>query len=137
MAAAAASLDDRIGDYASLVGLVLTLITLFTSQRADAVRRLPQTASLKRADFTTEVLLDSLLAVATLLLFLTGLPLFLDSLRDLHPLRDQGALRDAFVIVWALIPFLVLWQGTLVLRARAARKKWEHDHNWRATKRWW
>jgi len=124
-AAASEDLNQRIGDFAGLVGLVLVLITLFTSQRQEALRQLTASPQTSREPFTRELLLDGLLALTTVLLFLSGLPLFVDSASPFHPRSHDGPLRIAFLIVWALLPFLVIWQARLAWGARAARQDWD------------
>jgi len=109
-------LDSRITDFASLVGLVLVLLTLFTGQRASTLRELTHSADAKRADGVQELILDVVLVIVTLLLFLAGLPIAIDAVGHLHPLAFSGPLRGAFVITWVLLPGLFLWQGVLAVK---------------------
>jgi uncharacterized membrane protein len=122
------SLNDRIGDFAGLVGLVLVLITLYTTQRGDALDALEAAAGRGRAEYTRHMWLTIALVVVTVLLFAAGLPLFFDAICALHPLRNEGPLRSAFVIVWLLLPVLFVWQGSLAADALQARKQWDSDH---------
>ncbi len=124
--AAPDALNDRIRGFAALVGLVLVLVTLFTSQRNSHIQELRGGTPQKR-DWTTEIWLNSVLAVFTVGLFLAGLPLFIDSAEDLHPLRNAGPLRGAFVLVWLLLIALIVWQCSLAVAALCGRRKWEAD----------
>jgi hypothetical protein len=110
-------LDGRITDFASLVGLVLVLLTLFTSQRATAIRELPASATAHKIDGVQEVVIDAVLVIFTCLLFVVGLPISVDAVKHLHPLAFSGPLRGAFVITWILLPGLAFWQTVLVIRA--------------------
>lgn len=122
------SLNERIGDFADLVGLVLVLVTLFTQQRSAKLSELQQGAIVsKRRIWTTEVYLDAVLLLVTIGLFAAGLPIVIECLTSLHPLRDTGPLRVAFTIVWALLIALIVWQASLALAARAGRGKWDEE----------
>ena len=111
------NLDQRITEYATLIALVLVLFTLFTSQRASTLNGL-DAASTKEPEAKQEVWLDGLLALVTFILFVTGVPLLVDSIKKLHPLAESGPLRGGFTITWLLLIALVFWQLQLWLRAR-------------------
>jgi hypothetical protein len=111
-------LDSRITDFATLVALVLVLLTLFTGQRAAAVLALREGARTKRRDAITELSLDLVLLAATALLFLIGLPIAVDATESLHPLAHSGPLRGAFVVTWLLLVGLVVWQWRILEDAR-------------------
>ncbi len=118
------TLNGRVGDFAALVGLVLVLVTLFTSQRDSRLKELSAAAPTNR-ELTTEVWLNRVLAVFTALLFLAGLPLVLDCIKSLHPLSDSGPLRVAFTMVWLLLIALIGWQCSLAHAACSERKRWK------------
>ncbi len=111
------SLNDEIGSFGGLVGLALALATLFTSWQASALNRLRGEPTPTRGEAWREVAIDAALATATTLVFLAGLPLWVDSVRELHPLADGGPLRSVFVIVWILLVGLIAWQVALVAGA--------------------
>jgi hypothetical protein len=131
--ATASDLNQRIADFAGLVGLVLVLITLFTSQRQQVLDRITATAQKTSQPFTRELLLDLLLGATTTLLFLSGLPLCVDAASPFHPLSHDGPLRVAFLIVWALLPFLVVWQVSLACTACGERSAWKKRHPKKST----
>lgn len=110
-------LDRRITDFASLTGLVLVLLTLFTGQRATTLRELAISPKAKKVEAKQEMVLDAVLAIATGLLFLAGLPVFVETVEHLHSLAFSGPLRGAFLITWLLLPGLIVWQVVLFRRA--------------------
>jgi hypothetical protein len=107
-------LDTRIVDFATLVGLILVLLTLFTGQRASTLRALTVGADTKLSDGIQELVLDIALAIFTVLLFVTGLPIAIAALKAFHPLAYSGPLRGGFVISWGLLIGLMAWQGLLL-----------------------
>jgi hypothetical protein len=115
------SLEDEIGQFGSLVGLLLALATLLTANRASRLAELERAPDFSGGDRARELVLDALLAAVTALVFLGGLPLAVRALRDLHPLAEGGPLRSVFVLAWALLVGLVAWQAGLVLRALRLR----------------
>ena len=117
------SLNDEIGDLAGLVGLLLALVTLLTANRSTALDRLRASATPTRERATTEAALDAGLALVTLLVFLAGLPLWLRTLEALHPLGHGGSVRSVFVVAWALVVPLVLWQVNLARAAWRLRRR--------------
>jgi hypothetical protein len=124
----AESLNERIGDFAALVGVVLVLVTLFTQQRSSRLGDLSGRVVLERRDWTTELYLDTALLLVTVGLFLAGLPIVVEAAKSFHPLRETGPLRGAFALVWALLIALIVWQASLVVRALDGRKKWDEDN---------
>lgn len=118
------SLDTRITDFATLVALVFVLITLFTGQRAAAVVALRQGPATERGDVLTEIWVDLVLIFATALLFLIGLPIVLDAIEHLHPLRYSGPLRGGFIVTWLLLLGLVFWQWRVFHAAHALLAKY-------------
>jgi hypothetical protein len=117
------SLNGEIGEFGSLVGLLLALDALLTANRSSALDRLRASATPTEQRATYETALSAALAVVTALVFLSGLPLWIRAVEDLHPLAHGGALRSVFVLSWLLLVPLVLWQANLAragwrLRAR-------------------
>jgi uncharacterized membrane protein len=117
------SVNDEIGDLASLVGLLLALVTLLTANRSAALDRLRKSPHPTRTEAAWEFALDAGLAVVTALVFLAGLPLWLRTIDSFHPLQDGGAVRSVFVIAWALVVPLVVWQANLARSAWTLRRK--------------
>lgn len=122
--AALETLNERIGDFAALVALVLVLVTLFTSQRSSHIEQMRH-GTPQKGDWTTEIWLNAILAIFTLGLFLTGLPLVIESAEEI---RRDGPLHGAFVLVWLLLIVLVVWQVSLAVAGRDGRKTWEAEH---------
>lgn len=120
-AAPAETLNERIGDFGGLVGIVLVLATLFTQQRSEKRRELIVNSPTE-GDWVVEIFLNVVLAVATICLFAAGLPLVIDSVKGLDPVADTGPLRGAFAIVWVLLIALIAWQVVLAVGACKERK---------------
>lgn len=127
------SLDTQITDYATLIALVLVLLTLFTSQRANRLEAVTNDPDRTEGQATNEIWLDGVLAAVTALLFATGLPLLVESIEDLHPLGDSGPLRGGFTITWLLLVALIIWQVQLWRGARQLRKDIEQGQPARPT----
>jgi hypothetical protein len=109
---------DEIGDLGALVGLLLALVTLFTANRATAIRTLKAAPDLTDRERVREIWLNASLAAVTFLVFLAGLPLVVRALNELHPLAHGGPVRSVFILVWLLLIGLIAWQVSLVLAAR-------------------
>ena len=110
-------LTQEIGSFGSLVGLLLTLATLLTANRAHALAELKQAPNITVTDKFREVTLDASLGVVTALVWLGGLPLAISAATGLHPLASGGPLRSVFVLAWVLLLGLVGWQATLAFKA--------------------
>jgi hypothetical protein len=124
--ATAESLNERIGDFAGLVGLVLVLVTLFTQQRSAKLTELQSGPVVTaRKIWTTELWQSRVLLLVTVALFAVGLPIVVECVGSLDPLNDEGPLRAAFTIVWALLVALIFWQGSIAKAACAERKEWD------------
>jgi hypothetical protein len=115
--AADSTLATQIGDFGALVGLLLTLATLLTANRAAALGDLRSATDITRRQRVTELGLDTSLAATTFLVWLAGLSLAVRSASQLHPLADGGGLRAVFVVTWILLLGLISWQLDLVRRA--------------------
>jgi hypothetical protein len=117
-------LDDTIGSFAGLVGLILTLITLFTGARDASVRSL-ETGILGaggRAHLETERRLCWGLFVVTALLVVAGAPLWARTCAHWSWSSDHS-IRWIFAIVWPLLVPLAIWQ--LQIGRRAHRRATE------------
>jgi hypothetical protein len=117
------TLDNEIGDLAGLVGLLLVLDTLLTANRSTALDRLRASATPTKEKAATELALDASLAIVTLVVFLAGLPLWIRTVDDLHPVRHGGSVRAVFVLAWLLILPLIVWQANLARAAWSLRKR--------------
>ena len=117
------SLDNEIGDLAGLVGLLLVLDTLLTANRSTALDRLRASPTPTKQDAAELAALAASLGVVTLLVFLAGLPLWVRTVGDLHPLRHGGSVRSVFVLAWTLIVPLVVWQANLARGAWVLRRR--------------
>jgi hypothetical protein len=116
------SLDGAVNDFGALVGLILTLITLFTSLRDSEVRALESGAKTTEAvaRLRSEVWLNGGLFVVTVALFATGLPLYVRVAGHFSTSSDHSV-RWAFLIVWPLLLPLAVWQLRIARRAHAAK----------------
>jgi hypothetical protein len=121
---ASLDLDAALSDFATLVGLILTLVTLFTAQRDTEVRTLElgtkTTEAIQR--LTREIWLNRGLAVVTALLFASGLPLYVRVAGDFTT-SSNHSIRWGFLIVWPLLLPLALWQLRIAERARTAKPR--------------
>jgi hypothetical protein len=116
------SLDQRITEYATLIALVLVLLTLFTSQRASRLEAITNDPDKTEDQAKKEKWLDGVIIVVTALLFATGLPLLIESIEHFHPRADSGPLRGGFSITWLLLIALIIWQVQLWRAARQLHK---------------
>jgi hypothetical protein len=112
-----AALTKQISEFGALVGLLLTLATLLTANRAAALTALRQAPKVTGAQRYSELGLDFLLAAFTVLVWLAGLTLAIHAACHLHPLADGGPLRAVFAITWILLLGLIGWQLVLLKRA--------------------
>jgi hypothetical protein len=117
------TLDDRIGDLAALAGFLLVLAAFFAQVQATALRDLRQSATPTRREATRQLAVDVALGLATLVVFLAGLPLWLDAVRHLHPLAASAGVRTVFVVAWLLLLGLAAWQAALAVRVARLRAK--------------
>jgi hypothetical protein len=114
----AADLDQTVRGFSALVALILTLITLFTGTRDAAVRTLEDrvlTGESKR-HLAVEMKLALGLFAITVLLLIAGMPLWVRVWRHWSWSSDHS-IRWVFVIVWALLVSLALWQLNIARRA--------------------
>ena len=115
--AAGSALSTEIGDFGALVGLLLTLATLLTANRAAALTDLRNATDITRRQRVSELGLDAFLVATTFLVWLAGLSLAVRSVGHLHPLAEGGGLRAVFAVTWILLLGLIGWQLDLVRRA--------------------
>ena len=110
------TLDDRIGDLTGLAGFLLALAAFFANAQSRALRDLRRSATPTRAEASRQLAVDAALAVATFVVFLAGLPLWIDAVRHLHPLAASAGVRSVFVVTWVLLLGLVAWLAALATR---------------------
>jgi hypothetical protein len=110
-------LTERIGQASGLIGLLLALVTLFTSEQSralDAERR--RVGGSTRGARRRIVAICTSLAVLTLAALFALAPLVLDVCRAL--VEGEGdPLLIVFALVWLLLVPLVVWQLAIVLGA--------------------
>ena len=116
-------LNAEIGDFGSLVGLLLALDTLLTANRAAALDRLRTSATPTKERAARESALDAALAGVTALVLVAGVPLWIRAVQELHPVAEGGALRSVFVLAWLLLVPLVWWQVGLAVAAWRLRAR--------------
>lgn len=115
------SLDHQIDDAALLATLVLVLLPLFTSTRENAILTLKTASDPKKSDACRQVWILGALTVTTVVVFLAGLPLWVEVLGELSPFDSAGVARSLFAIVWPLLIGLIVWQGSLICKALEVR----------------
>jgi hypothetical protein len=118
----AAGLDDVIGTFGSLAGLILALITLFTGARDASVRALEEgtLTKEKKKHLVAERKLCRWLLLPTFLLLVAGVPLWLRTLTHWSWSTDHSV-RWVFLTVWPLLIPLGLWQRNIARRAEERR----------------
>ena len=114
---------ERIKSFADILGIVLVFLTLFTSQRQDAIRTLWRSRDTEKRDATRELLILATLTTLTVLTTLAGADLFGHAIAHLHPLAAEGSTRSLFSVIWILLLGLVVWQVALLLDAMHLRAK--------------
>jgi hypothetical protein len=106
-------LDGRITDVGNLLGLVLVLLPLFTSQRAAALRMLRRDP--RRDEILTELVVTSGVLIVTSLPIAAGGRLWWDTIMNLHSFGPNGAIRSMFLVALVLLAGLIAWQAKLLL----------------------
>lgn len=119
--AADSALTKEVGDFGALVGLLLTLVTLLTANRATSLADLRKAPDITKGQRLAELALDALLAGTTFVVWLAGLALAVRAVTHLHPLADGGGLRAVFALTWLLLLGLIGWQLDLLRRAYALK----------------
>jgi hypothetical protein len=111
------NLPDQIGQAADLVGLLLALITLFTSDRADRLREERGAEGGPKRQRVRAILGAAVgLASVTLVAVISLLSLAhkgIDALFD----GSAGPVVSVFLLVWVLLIALVVWQVLIVTGA--------------------
>ena len=113
------SLADQVGQAANLLGLLLALVTLFTSEQAKRLAEEREREGGPRAGRLSSVrLMCVALAAVTVgaLLFLG--PLVVDVLATIGD-DDWVAVFGVFLLTYLLLVALLVWQASLGLRSRA------------------
>ncbi|MEA2633421.1 MAG: hypothetical protein QOH92_188 [Chloroflexota bacterium] len=113
------SLSDQVGQASNLVGLLLVLVTLFTSEQA---RRLAEersrTGGPNRSTLQLTLWLSIGLALVTIASIAALEPIVSSVLGTIGTNRF-GPVFAVFVLVWALLFALGAWQISLVFRSRS------------------
>jgi protein-S-isoprenylcysteine O-methyltransferase Ste14 len=111
-------LDEQVAQVASLLGLLLALDTLFTTEQA---RRLTEertrTGGAKRSVLRTTLVTCILLGVVTLAALASLTPLAIDVVGSIGE-ADWEPVFGVFLLTYVLLVGLVAWQILLTIRAR-------------------
>jgi protein-S-isoprenylcysteine O-methyltransferase Ste14 len=111
-------LDEQVAQVASLLGLLLALDTLFTTEQA---RRLTEertrTGGAKRSVLRTTAVTCILLGVVTLAALASLTPLAIDVVRSIGEASWEPVF-GVFLLTYVLLVGLVAWQILLTIRAR-------------------
>lgn len=112
------TLSDQIGQAASLVGLLLALVTLFTSEQSSRLSDEREREGGARAARVRSIRLIccGLGLVTTTSLVLLG-PLVVDVTRAVGE-TEWEPVFGVFLLVYLLLGALLCWQGSLAVRAR-------------------
>lgn len=116
------TLSDQIGKAADLVGLLLALITLFTSNHSERLRRERGAEGGPKRERVNQIL-----AMALGLALTTGLAIAsLASLAWEAALgvwhRTNDPVASVFLLVWLLLVALAVWQVVIALAAYRLRR---------------
>jgi hypothetical protein len=125
---AAQGLSGEVGDAASLLGLVLVLLTLFTSEQArrlDVELAKPQLENRPRIEIQT---ISTVLALFTAAALVGLSRLAGRSIAALH-LSNIDPVLWIFVLTWFLLGGLVVWQASIV--AKCAHTEERRRSRWR------
>jgi hypothetical protein len=117
------TLTDQIGQAANLVGLLLALITLFTSNRSERIQEERRAVGGPRRERLNEILAIGVgLAVVTALATaaLAGLA-HKAVLAVWH--RTDDPVSSVFLLVWLMLGALFVWQVVIVIAAIRLRRE--------------
>jgi hypothetical protein len=117
------AVTDRIGQASSLVGLLLVLVTVFTSEQARALEAERQREGGATPGARRRIMAISLSLVAvTVAALLALVPLLLDVVRAWMA-GHRNPLHIVFALVWLLLAPLSGWQLSIALAARRIGSK--------------
>jgi protein-S-isoprenylcysteine O-methyltransferase Ste14 len=112
-------LDEQVAQAASLLGLLLALDTLFTTEQA---RRLAEertrTGGAKRSALRATLVTCIALAAVTLAALASLTPLAIDVVGTIGGERSWQPVFGVFLLTYVLLIGLVAWQILLTIRAR-------------------
>lgn len=115
------SVRERVADTANLLGLLLVLVTLFTSEQSRVLgEEWQRTGGARTSRLRQVAALCAGLAVITGGAFVSLAPLVLDVLGTCCKGRVDAPLV-VFALVWILLAPLIVWQ--VALTRRAARRR--------------
>jgi hypothetical protein len=111
------TLADQIGQAANLVGLLLALITLFTSNRSERLREERRAVGGPKRERLNEILAAGVgLAVVTAMATAALASLARKAaLAVWH--RTDDPVASVFLLVWLLLIMLIVWQVVIVIAA--------------------
>lgn len=114
--------DQQISDLGSLIALALALVTVFTAQRAQALRERRDIPGKTKLRVFQGSVLDLALFAPTAALTAAALPLARAAVDEGDLFSAEGALRTTFAIVCLLLVGLLAWQLSIGWRTlRQAR----------------
>jgi hypothetical protein len=112
-------LDEQVAQAASLLGLLLALDTLFTSEQARRItEERTRTGGAKRSVLRTTLITCILLGAVTLAALASLTPLAIDVLGTIGDDTDWEPVFGVFLLTYVLLIGLVAWQILLTIRAR-------------------
>ncbi|MGH2474240.1 MAG: hypothetical protein ACRDIL_03165 [Candidatus Limnocylindrales bacterium] len=112
-------LDEQVAQAASLLGLLLALDTLFTSEQARRItEERTRTGGAKRSVLRTTLVTCILLGAVTLAALVSLTPLAIDVVGTIGD-TDWEPVFGVFLLTYVLLIGLVAWQILLTIRARA------------------
>jgi hypothetical protein len=115
------TITERIGQASSLVGLLLVLVTLFTSEQARALETERRREGGATPGGRRRIMAISLALGVVTLASLTALSPIVWQVVGAWTTRQGDALHVVFALVWLLLIPLCGWQFSIALGARRLR----------------
>ena len=112
------SIDKHIEDAALLGSLALIILPIFTTTRETALIALGDSAKGTESDGRRQKRVIWGLVAFTAVVFLAGLPLWVEAITNLSPFSADEVARSLFVVTWLLLLLVIGWQVSLACKAR-------------------
>jgi hypothetical protein len=113
---------SNLPDFFTVLGAVLVLLPLYTSQRAERIRSLSAPGA-KPHHATQELVITFLLFLFTVATLVFAAPMIGSFVDDVNLTKD-GAAPALAVASWCLLAVLAVWQLTLTWEALQERRNW-------------